>query len=421
LQWRAEGRWHREKKVELFKSLLDAANPIDPPLKMAVQKGIADVLGFGEIDWSTIIDLFEIKSETRLLEAKLEKLTAEAKLKIDEELGVEGLMKKLKEREKAKLAQPIGEKPIKIPTEEELERRAEARREGGVSRTPKGEARPVGGTREPKRIAESFLPKEEAEQIAKNIIETEKKKQKKIIAETKRLEAEVGTLTAEAKQREKITFEESEERKKTEELRQQKLRIEIAAKHTELLMEQGSLLPKEKANELAESMLETQRKEQERIETETAKSKAELDRQLKKIELLDELEERMKKKKKTIQRESKPLPFVTGSGEKVLKVKEDTKTPKPQEIKVDINVKSEPVKAEVDVNVKTPKEIEETIEREKAELELIEEEKKLVEKKNEMLEEEKKEKEKEKEAKKKLRERKEKVLEKIEKKVEENE
>lgn len=433
LQWRAEGRWHREKKTELFKSLLDAANPIDPPLKMAVQKGIADVLGFGAIDWETVTELFEIRSETSLLEAKLEKLEAKAKLEITEELAKSGKLKAtIEARAEAQLQMAKQQQEGGAPSKDELDRRAKARLEGGVSRTPKGEAKPMGGTREPKRVAETipdhfigripFIPKEEAEQIAKNIIKTEKEKQKKIIAETERLNAEIESLKVEAEQRKKLGFEESEDRSKTEELRQRKLRVEIAMKHTELLKEQGSLLPKEKADELAEAMLETQRKEQERIDVETAKAKTEFERQQKKVRLMDELQERMNKhKKKTIRKEeSKPLPF-SNVGVSSKRAKKKEKEQKPQEIKLDINVKSEPVKAEVDIKVQTPKEIEETKAKALAELELIKQKKVFLEVQKEMVEEDRLEKEREKIAKKKLRERKRKVLDKIEKKVEENE
>ena len=337
LQWRAEGRWHRERKMELLTSTLNVANPADPPLKLGVEKLMCDILGLGELDWETTIKLHEIRTESQLLEAKLNKLTAEAKLKEAEELGVEGLLKRLKEREKAKLAQPVGEKPVKVPTEEELTRRGEERLAGGVSRTDrgaptqKGKARPMGGTREPKRVAETIpqLPNITIVQYPK---------------------------------------------------------------------------------ELTESMMETEKIKQEKI-------KAEFERQQKKIEMLDELEERMKKKKKLIRKEeSKPLPFVSTG--RPFPIKEKPKS-EPQKVKLDINVKSEPVKTEVDVNVKSPKEIEETKQKAKAELELIKQRKVFLETQKEMLEEEKKEKEKEKLAKKKLRERKKKVLEKIEKKVEE--
>jgi len=136
IAWKAEGRWHIAEKVKMLKSILDAANPVDPPLKLSIQKEIAVALGLGALDWSVNDRLVEVRMENLLLEAKVD-------------------------QEKLKRGETIEKKS----PEQKLIEQLEKRKEGGVSRTPrdleteKGISKELGGTRYP--FGESKdLPKE---------------------------------------------------------------------------------------------------------------------------------------------------------------------------------------------------------------------------------------------------------------------
>jgi len=161
MEWRSEGKWHQEKEVEMLSNIMNWANPADPPLKLGVEKNLADILGMGDLDWETINELFNVKGEIRLVDAKRELIEAKARLKFTKELGVDELAKQLQRKAEEAKAREQAKEPVKIPTEE-LERRQQERLEGGVSRTTKepktkkGVARETGGTREPKRVAETI-------------------------------------------------------------------------------------------------------------------------------------------------------------------------------------------------------------------------------------------------------------------------
>jgi len=218
IEWRAEGRWHREEKTKQLKSILDAANPADPPLKLAIEKALSQVLGLGELDFDSYIKLFGLQTEIKLIVAENEKMIAEEKLKIDKDLKKSGKLaeaieaRRLMAIEKAK---PAVEGDKQQPTQEELERRGKKRGEEGVSRTgrgkptEKGKAKAVGGTRQPRmqetvpKSTITLLPRDLAEKLTSEMIETEKTKQKRNKMETKKL----VTQAEAAKRKLKLTKE----------------------------------------------------------------------------------------------------------------------------------------------------------------------------------------------------------------------
>lgn len=118
--WNAEGRWQRAEEIKTLISTLNVANPIGPEMKLAVEKRLAEILGFGSVQFPTFQ---ELRREMKRM-AKMEELMLEKQLK-------------------AKI-----EKPKKTPQEK--------RQEGGVSKdiAPTGKkVKPppkVGGTRQPK-------------------------------------------------------------------------------------------------------------------------------------------------------------------------------------------------------------------------------------------------------------------------------
>jgi len=166
LEWRSEGKWHKEKEIEMLTNIQNWANPADPPLKLGVEKRIADILGMGDLDWANYDKILEIRSAVRLAEAEIEKLLADAKLEYYQELDKKNLLvKMLEEKEARAKAAEAAKGPAEAPDEEELSRRAEKRADRGVSRTTRGEktqtpdkgrSKETGGTREPK-IEESFM------------------------------------------------------------------------------------------------------------------------------------------------------------------------------------------------------------------------------------------------------------------------
>lgn len=196
IEWRAEGRWHREEKTKQLKSILDAANPADPPLKLAIERELSTVMGLGELDFDIYIELFNIQTEIKLITAKNEKLVAQAKLEIDEKLQKEGKLEEAIEARRLAVTEKAKEKeqPTQQPTQEELQRRGEERLKKGVSRTgreqptEKGRAKPVGLSRQP-RMQETIptpitlLPRDLAEKLTDEMVKTEKAKQKRNDAE----------------------------------------------------------------------------------------------------------------------------------------------------------------------------------------------------------------------------------------------
>jgi hypothetical protein len=140
LEWRSEGKWLQQEELKMLTGMLNVANPVNPVLKIGIEKKMADTLGIGELDWDDTIRLTEINEETRVVDAERLEIEAKAKLEATKILDKDNKLVKLNQEQiENKLVPP--EKPTaepsKVPTEEELKRRFEARTEGGVSRTTK--------------------------------------------------------------------------------------------------------------------------------------------------------------------------------------------------------------------------------------------------------------------------------------------
>jgi len=270
LQWRAEGRWHRERKTELLSGLLNVANPVDAPLKMSIQREISAVLGFGEVDWDVIQEIFTTQSEIRLLEAKMEKLKAQANLEVTQEEAKSGELKK-----SIKTKREMAAQPPQTP-EEQLRLQAEKRALGGVSRTTRGEkatapekgkAKEQGGTRQPKRVVEETLKTERMKQKKLELeMETEKAKLETFKKKEKKLLEIMETAEQDRKNREQKEFKLREE---TEGLTQDKLQSEIDKNKISMgTIPFKGLLPKGVAEKLAKSFEETEVARREKILTE---------------------------------------------------------------------------------------------------------------------------------------------------------
>jgi len=158
MQWKSEGKWHRETKLKMLSGLLNVANPISPELKIQVELDMAQTLGYSELTLEKSKKLIDLDTDTELLNRQSDLILAQMKLEV--------MAKALED--KAHLAE--GMEPvlpfISAPEEEEEEKpefgeenrpppKPGARQKGGVSRTTKesgkksqkGKAKDPGGIR----------------------------------------------------------------------------------------------------------------------------------------------------------------------------------------------------------------------------------------------------------------------------------
>lgn len=167
LMWKAEGQWLKDAKLKSLKSMLDAANPVDPVLKLAVEMEMAQTIGVGDLDWTPITALFDVQTQNKLIEAQRTLITAKEQLAIDQEMQKAGKVKELlkaqfeNKLEQAKnptqpqTTQPTQPQTTPLTSEEKLMQQTEKRGVSGVSKTlheqptKKGQAKPMGGTRTP--------------------------------------------------------------------------------------------------------------------------------------------------------------------------------------------------------------------------------------------------------------------------------
>lgn len=185
VEWKAEGQWLRNDKMKTLKSILDAANPADAPLKLSIEKEMATTMGLGEVDFSVVEDLLNTETKNRLTVSKQNNLLNEAKLEALEKMKKDGtltdeIMTKL-------LAPPTEQKPPATqPDQQTLEKRGEKRLEGGVDRTnrdkdgKKGQSKEMGGTRLPYHETSSTVVMEMPPELAAAMVETEKLKQEQL-------------------------------------------------------------------------------------------------------------------------------------------------------------------------------------------------------------------------------------------------
>jgi len=174
LQWRDETKWHMETRIKMDAQILNVANPVGPQLKLGVEKDIAKMMGFHDIIFPTFEELEkgltkqdktdEISEENKKLKAQIEQLQLEYQIE-HPELIQQAAMAKVQPQQKTKEPTEEGEGDEE---EEEKEKRPlpEAGQRltgppyGGVSReteqtgteSKKGIAKPLGGTRQPKRV-----------------------------------------------------------------------------------------------------------------------------------------------------------------------------------------------------------------------------------------------------------------------------
>jgi hypothetical protein len=84
--WHAEGRWQKAEELKSLISTLNVANPIGPELKLAVEMKLAELMGFGEIEFPSFGDIRrEMKRQQKLEETMMEE---ELKLKKRQMAGV---------------------------------------------------------------------------------------------------------------------------------------------------------------------------------------------------------------------------------------------------------------------------------------------------------------------------------------------
>lgn len=130
--WKAEGRWQRAEELKSLYNALNVANPIGPELKLAIERRIAELLGFGEIEFPSFA---ELRKEMKRM-AKMEELELQRKM----QLAARGEKKPKEKKDES-------------PTQEA---QLEERQKGGVHKalapTGKKKRKPpkTGGTRVPK-------------------------------------------------------------------------------------------------------------------------------------------------------------------------------------------------------------------------------------------------------------------------------
>jgi len=141
--WKAEGRWQKKEEIETLLKGLNVANPLGPEMKLAIERRLAVLLQFGDIELPSFKDL---RKEVKL-RAKLDRLLL--------------LQAIAKGSEPTKPEKPTDKEPT---AEEKLEKRTK----GGVSTEPsptgkekkKGVAKPLGTkSRQPKTKKKGMPPK----------------------------------------------------------------------------------------------------------------------------------------------------------------------------------------------------------------------------------------------------------------------
>lgn len=139
--WNAEGRWQKKEEIETLLSALNVANPIGPEEKLAIERRLAELFGFGDIEFPSFD---AIRKEIRL-ENKLRLMILQNQI------------------DQAKLGPVDVEEKGELSEEEKQKRRLE----GGVSLqktktgepTGKGKSKDLGKTRKPKTKKKGMPPK----------------------------------------------------------------------------------------------------------------------------------------------------------------------------------------------------------------------------------------------------------------------
>lgn len=156
MQWRSEGKWHRETKLEMLTGILNVANPVGPEAKLAIEEDIMKTLGYSEVDLKTARELLKTNQEIEVLDRDIELLNKEMELELLQKAKEENLH--LEMEPKFKFGAPEEEEePEEEPKEPRPKPEPGKQLKGGVSRTPKetggenekGKAKPLKKTRTP--------------------------------------------------------------------------------------------------------------------------------------------------------------------------------------------------------------------------------------------------------------------------------
>lgn len=188
MSWRSDGKWQTHTKIEQQTKVLNVANPIDPALKLQIEKDIAITLGFTEMDWKPAEQILQQQQQLLLLDSTVEHLRVSMLVEALQKAKDEGLHLEMKPQLPG-LSSPKPVAPEPEPEDEidDLDGEGEdddmdepetkgkkekrpppvpgKRLEGGVSRATadrdsrKGQSKPQGGSRRanPRKVQESEL------------------------------------------------------------------------------------------------------------------------------------------------------------------------------------------------------------------------------------------------------------------------
>lgn len=175
MQWRSEGKWHRETKLKMLYGGLNVANPLGPEVKLEVEEDIARTLGYSEINFDPAREMLAINQKIEILERKMELIKAEMLNDVLEQAQKKKIHMKMlpvikglvSEEEEPSKKEGEKEEPLKRPPPV-----PGARQEGGVSRatketgkpSQKGVAKPMKTKRTPGKAAEEVQETEVAEE-----------------------------------------------------------------------------------------------------------------------------------------------------------------------------------------------------------------------------------------------------------------
>lgn len=395
LEWRSEGKWLQQEEIKMLTGILNVANPVNPILKIGVEKKMAETLGIGELDWEDTIHLVELTEQQKVADTEKAAFDSEAKLKAYKDMGKEKLAKLYAEQTECQLSQcqtpeeqaktkqalqPKTEEQPPLTPEEKLIQQGQKRSEGGVSRTTKetgtsnqkGIAKPLGSTRIPTEETQSIL--EQLQEIRDTLTKTQADKKES---------AENLTF-----QLEKIDWR-IEQLKKEQKQPQQPTEVKIIqeTKPQELTIKQEPLKSEPVRVEV------TTKSEPQKVEITTKSEPTKVDATVK-IEGFPEkmiVETKSEPVKVEVTTKSEPVKLDITSKSEPAKVDTTVKIEGIPE-KITVETKSEPVKVDVNVATQTPESIEETRQREGAQKELIDKQIELTDKKSLALEEERQEK-----------------------------
>lgn len=436
LEWRSEGKWLQQEEIKMLISLLNVANPVNPILKVGVEKKMAETLGIGELDWADTMKLTEISEETRLTQAERDKMNAKAELEATKNLDKDDKLTGLYEEQienklvppQKEPTQPVEEKPEKmvVPTEEELRRRIEERTKGGVSRTTKEtdksalgqlkshpeklKSKELGGTRVPKRVGET-----EEEEVEETIsVIDEMKELRRVLAEEKTLKEKqaedlnfkLGKMDWEIEKLQKEQKTEPQELKIIHETQPQEITIKSEPMKVEPLKQEITIKSEPIKSEPLKVDITT-KSEPIKLDITTTSEPAKVDATVK----IEGIPEKITVESKgEVEIKGIPDKFESKSEVTIKGIPDRIETKSEVEVKgiperIEIESKSQPVDVNVKVETQTPQSIEETKQREESQKTLINKQIELEDKKAMVLEEE--------------RQDKKKLREKIEKKLEE--